>query len=139
MVENADELKKQLVDQNEMSGPVFKIRKDPRVTKIGHFIRKYSIDELPQLWSVLKGDLSLVGPRPCLQTELESFETWHLRKLSVKSGITCIWQVNGRSSISNFDDWIKMDLYYIDNWSIWLDVKILLKTIYVVLLAKGSY
>jgi len=139
MVENADEIKKKLLAKNEMNGPVFKIKDDPRVTRIGRFLRKYSLDELPQLWSVLKGDMSMVGPHPPLQTELYRFEDWHRRKLSVKPGITCLWQINGRSNIRDFDKWVKMDLEYIDNWSLWLDFKILLKTIPAVLLGRGAY
>ena len=139
MVENADELKKQLLDRNEMNGVVFKIRKDPRVTSIGHILRKFSLDELPQLWSVLRGDMSLVGPRPPLVSELEQFESWHRRKLSVKPGMTCLWQISGRSKIRDFNDWVRLDLEYIDNWSLWLDFKILLKTIPVVLLGRGAH
>ncbi|MCA9740372.1 MAG: sugar transferase [Deferribacteres bacterium] len=135
---NADEIKKQLMEQNEMSGPVFKMERDPRITPVGRFLRKLSIDELPQLWSVLKGDMSLVGPRPPLQSEVEHFESWHRRKLSVKPGITCLWQINGRSQISDFNEWVKLDLEYIDNWSLWLDMKILFKTIPVVLLGIGA-
>ena len=135
---NADEIKKQLMAKNEMSGPVFKMEKDPRITPVGHFLRKLSIDELPQLWSVLKGDMSLVGPRPPLQTEVECYENWHRRKLSVKPGITCLWQVNGRNKINDFNEWVKLDLEYIDNWSLWLDIKILFKTIPIVLLGIGA-
>jgi len=138
MVKNADELKQQLLDQNEMNGIVFKIKKDPRITLIGHVLRKFSLDELPQLWSVLKGHMSLVGPRPPLVSELEQFESWHRRKLSVKPGMTCLWQIRGRSKIRDFDDWVKLDLEYIDNWSLWLDFKILLKTIPVVVLGRGA-
>ncbi|MFQ5633582.1 MAG: sugar transferase, partial [bacterium] len=132
MYVNADEIKMQLMDQNEMSGPVFKMEKDPRITPVGRLLRKLSIDELPQLWSVFKGDMSMVGPRPPLQTEVEYYENWHRRKLSVKPGITCLWQINGRNKISDFNEWVKLDLEYIDNWSLWLDFKILFKTIPVV-------
>ena len=138
MVKNADEIKKKLMKENEMTGPVFKMTNDPRILPIGHFLRKYSLDELPQLFSVLKGDLSLVGPRPPLEYEFKEFELWQRRKLSVKPGLTCLWQVSGRNDISNFDDWAKLDLQYIDNWSLMLDFKILLKTIPVVLLGKGA-
>lgn len=139
MVENADELKAKLLDQNEMTGPVFKIKDDPRVTRVGGFLRKYSLDELPQLWSVLKGDMSLVGPHPPLQSEGDYFQEWHWRKLSVKPGITCLWQVNGRSHIQDFDEWVRMDLWYIDHWSLWLDLKILIRTVPAVILGKGAY
>lgn len=138
MVKNADRLKEKLLAQNEMTGPMFKMKTDPRVTPIGSFLRKFSLDELPQLWSVLKGDMTLVGPRPCLQTELPHFESWQRRKFSVKPGLTCLWQVSGRNDIKDFNEWAKMDLEYIDNWSLWLDFKILLKTIPAVLLGKGA-
>ena len=129
MVHNADGSKAVLMAKNEMKGPVFKMKTDPRITPVGAILRKYSLDELPQLYSVLKGDLSLVGPRPPLQSELLDFCDWQRRKLSVKPGITCLWQINGRNSISNFDDWVRLDLEYIDKWSLWLDIKILLRTI----------
>lgn len=138
MVKDADKLKEKLLDQNEMSGPVFKVKKDPRITTVGRFLRKLSLDELPQLWSVLKGDMSLVGPRPCLQTELPHFESWQRRKFSVKPGLTCLWQVSGRNEIQDFSEWAKLDLEYIDNWSLWLDFKILLKTVPAALLGKGA-
>lgn len=138
MVVNADEIKEKLLEKNEMKGAVFKMTNDPRVTKIGRILRKYSLDELPQLWSVLKGDLSLVGPRPPLQSELPKFDDWQRRKLSVKPGLTCLWQISGRNKISDFNEWVKLDLEYIDNWSLWLDFKILLKTIPVVLKGTGK-
>jgi len=138
MIKNADRLKSNLSELNEMEGPVFKIKDDPRVLPFGKFLRKWSIDETPQLFSVLKGDMSLVGPRPAGPHELMNYQSWHRRKLSVKPGITCLWQVNGRNKINNFNDWVKLDLEYIDNWSIWLDMKILLKTIPSVLLGKGA-
>jgi exopolysaccharide biosynthesis polyprenyl glycosylphosphotransferase len=138
MVSNADALKQKLLDLNEMQGPVFKIKNDPRVTPIGRILRKYSLDELPQLWSVLKGDMSLIGPRPAGPHELVRYKSWQRRKLSFKPGLSCLWQVNGRNNISNFDDWVKMDLEYIDNWSLWLDTKIFFKTIQVVLTGKGA-
>ena len=137
MVANADHLKVDLLGFNEMSGPVFKIKNDPRITKLGKFLRKFSLDELPQLWSVLKGDMSLVGPRPAGPHEWNQYKQWHKRKLSVTPGITCLWQVNGRNKIYEFDEWIKLDLEYIDNWSLWLDIKILFKTIPVVLKGTG--
>jgi len=138
MVADAEEQKASLAAKNEMTGPVFKIAKDPRVTPLGHFLRKYSINELPQFWSVLRGDMSLVGPRPAARHELERYEFWQKRKLSIKPGITCLWQVRGRNKISNFNDWVAMDLEYIDNWSLWLDLLILFRTIGVVLAGTGS-
>ena len=137
MIPNADYLKTDLLGSNEMSGPVFKMTDDPRITKVGKYLRKYSLDELPQLWSVFKGDMSLVGPHPPLQSEWSHFEDWHKRKLSVTPGLTCLWQVNGRNKINKFDDWVKMDLEYIDNWNIWLDIKILLKTIPTIINGSG--
>ncbi len=138
MVKDADKFKKGLMDKNEMEGPVFKIKDDPRIIPFGRWVRKWSFDETPQLLSVLKGDMSLVGPRPVFPDELDKYESWHRRKLSIKPGITCLWQVRGRNNIHNFDDWVMMDLEYIDNWSLLLDIKILLKTIPSVLLGKGA-
>ena len=137
MYVDADKRLKELQHLNEMSGPVFKIAKDPRVTRIGRFIRKTSLDELPQLLNVLKGDMSLVGPRPPIPHEVDQYKRWQHRRLSMKPGITCIWQVNGRNRIG-FEDWMKLDLQYIDNWSLGLDFKILFKTIPVVLLGYGA-
>ena len=137
MVENADELKAKLWEKNEMMGPVFKIRDDPRITRVGRTLRRFSLDELPQLYSVLRGDMSLVGPRPPLVGEMNRFESWQRRKLSLKPGLTCLWQVSGRNEIRDFDDWAKLDLEYIDNWSLWLDLKIFFKTVYVVLSGSG--
>lgn len=138
MVKDADKIKKTLMDKNEMDGPVFKIKNDPRILPFGRWLRKFSIDETPQLFSVLKGDMSLVGPRPAGPHELERYESWQRRKLSIKPGITCLWQATGRNSINKFDDWVKLDLEYIDNWSLLLDLKILLKTIPSVILGKGA-
>jgi exopolysaccharide biosynthesis polyprenyl glycosylphosphotransferase len=138
MTADADARRGELGDRNEMTGPVFKIKNDPRVTTLGRFLRRYSLNELPQLWSVLKGDMSLVGPRPAFPHELERYELWHKRKLCVKPGITCLWQVRGRNRISNFDDWVRMDLEYIDNWSLWLDFKILVRTAWAVGAGTGS-
>jgi len=138
MYADADDRRKELLDRNEMTGPVFKIKDDPRVTPLGRFLRKYSLNELPQLWSVLKGTMSLVGPRPAFPHELERYWFWHKRKLSIRPGITCLWQVRGRNKIGNFDDWVKMDLEYIDNWSLWLDFKILARTAWVVVAGTGS-
>ena len=127
-----------LLSRNEMTGPVFKMSKDPRVTPLGRFLRKYSLNELPQLWSVFKGDMSLVGPRPAWPHELQRYDLWHKRKLSVMPGLTCFWQVRGRNRISNFDDWVRMDLEYIENWSLWLDCKLLVRTAWAVLAGTGS-
>lgn len=138
MVLNAEDRRSELLGSNEMQGPVFKIKNDPRVTTVGRILRKYSLNELPQLWSVLKGDMSLVGPRPAFPHELERYELWHKRKLCVRPGITCLWQVRGRNRISNFDDWVRMDLEYIDNWSLWLDIKILARTLWAVVAGTGS-
>jgi lipopolysaccharide/colanic/teichoic acid biosynthesis glycosyltransferase len=138
MQKDADAQKAALDHLNEMQGPAFKIKNDPRVTGLGRFLRKYSLNELPQLWSVLRGDMSLVGPRPPLEHELERFEYWHKRKLSVKPGITCLWQVQGRNAISDFDDWVRLDLQYIDTWSHWTDFKILVRTVTAVFRGTGS-
>lgn len=137
MIADADQVKGELAAQNEMTGPVFKMKDDPRVTPLGKFLRKYSLNELPQLWSVLKGDMSLVGPRPAFRHELQRYEFWHKRKLSIQPGITCLWQVSGRNRINNFDDWVAMDLEYIDNWSLWLDFKILFRTAKAVIAGTG--
>lgn len=138
MVVDADAQKEILMSQNEMKGPVFKIKDDPRITNVGKFLRKFSLDELPQLWSVFKGDMSLVGPRPVGPNELIRYESWHRRKLSIKPGITCLWQANGRNKISDFNEWVELDLDYIDHWSFWLDMKILAKTAWVVLRGTGQ-
>ena len=133
---DAEKMKGDLKERNEMSGPMFKMKDDPRISKIGKYLRKYSVDELPQLFNVLKGDMSLVGPRPALPSEVEKFDTWQRRKLAMKPGVTCIWQVSGRNDI-DFEDWMKMDLEYIDNWSLWLDTKLLARTIPTVLKGTG--
>jgi exopolysaccharide biosynthesis polyprenyl glycosylphosphotransferase len=137
MVENAEELKGSLLEKNEMDGPAFKITEDPRLTHVGKILRKFSLDELPQLFNVLKGEMSLVGPRPPLPDEVSQYDLWHRRRLSMKPGLTCLWQVNGRNNV-NFEKWMKMDLEYIDNWSLWLDTKILFKTIPAVILGTGA-
>ncbi len=137
MIVGAEMKKKNLVKTNEMDGPVFKMKKDPRVTVVGRIIRKLSIDELPQLINVLKGDMSIVGPRPPLPVEVEMYKLWQRRRLSLKPGITCIWQVSGRNNIK-FERWMEMDLEYIDNWSLWLDFKILFKTFFVVIFGYGA-
>jgi lipopolysaccharide/colanic/teichoic acid biosynthesis glycosyltransferase len=138
MVVDAEAQREVLEAKNEMDGPVFKISNDPRVTRVGRFIRKTSIDELPQLWNVLKGDMSIVGPRPPLPSEVAKYERWQRRRLSMKPGLTCIWQVSGRNKLQNFDDWVKLDLEYIDKWSLKLDLKIFFKTIPVVLFGRGA-
>ena len=139
MVSNAEQFKHELAAMNEMSGPVFKVTNDPRVTAIGRWLRKFSLDELPQLFNVLRGEMSLVGPRPLPVDEVRRFnDLAHRRRLSVKPGITCLWQVSGRNKISDFKDWVRLDLQYIDNWSFWLDLIILLRTVPVVLLGTGA-
>ena len=138
MIQDAENLKQDLAHLNEMEGPVFKMKDDPRLTPIGKWLRKTSMDELPQLLNVLKGDMSLVGPRPPLPDEVLKYERWQRRRLSMKPGLTCLWQVSGRSRIVDFEEWMKLDLQYIDNWSLKLDFKIFLKTIPVVLLGRGA-
>jgi exopolysaccharide biosynthesis polyprenyl glycosylphosphotransferase len=135
---DAEEKKKELAHLNEIAdGPAFKMKNDPRITKIGRFIRKTSIDELPQLFNVLHGEMSLVGPRPPLPDEVKKYEWLFRKRLSVKPGITCVWQISGRSNIT-FERWMEMDNEYIENWSIWLDIKILFKTVPAVLLGRGA-
>ncbi len=135
MVQNADDLKWELLDRNEMLGPVFKIKDDPRVTPIGRVLRKFSLDELPQLWSVLKGDMSLVGPRPPLVSEYSNFTDGQKQKLAVRPGMTSLWHVSGKPS--DFDEWVRLDLEYINRWSLWLDIQILFRTTLVVLAGKN--
>lgn len=137
MVANAEALKAGLAGLNEVDGPVFKMKKDPRVTKVGAVIRKLSIDELPQLVNVLKGEMSLVGPRPPLPGEVDLYDWTDRKRLCIRPGITCLWQVSGRNQLS-FQEWMDLDRTYIDNWSTWLDVKILLRTIPVVMFGKGA-
>lgn len=138
MVVGAEEQLKNLANHNEMEGPAFKMKNDPRITPFGKFLRKTSLDELPQLWNVLIGDMSLVGPRPPIANEVERYDNWHRRRLSMRPGITCLWQVKGRSKINRFDDWIKLDLEYIDNWSLELDFKIILMTMPAVIFGVGA-
>lgn len=138
MYVGSDELRDELLAHNEQSGPVFKLRNDPRVTRVGRVIRKYSIDELPQLFQVLTGKMSLVGPRPPLPDEVVEYGHRELRRLTVKPGLTCIWQTSGRSDV-RFDQWVDMDLEYIDNFSLWLDIVLLFKTIPAVLAGRGAY
>lgn len=137
MHENADAMKDKLMHLNEASGPVFKIRNDPRITPLGRFLRKTSIDELPQIFNVIHGEMSLVGPRPPVPREVEEYDWFDRKRLSVKPGITCLWQISGRSELS-FEQWMELDRKYIREWSIWLDINILIKTIPVVLLRKGA-
>ena len=137
MVVNAEELRAKLEALNEQTGPVFKIKNDPRITGIGRFIRKYSIDELPQLLNVLRGEMSVVGPRPPLPKEVEKYAAWQRRRLSVRPGLTCIWQVSGRNQIS-FEEWMYLDMQYIDNWSLMTDLRLILKTVPVVLTGSGA-
>lgn len=137
MVKDAEKLKKNLQQDNEADGPVFKMTCDPRITPLGKFLRKTSLDELPQLLNVLMGHMSLVGPRPPLPEEVEKYEPWQRRRLSMKPGLTCTWQVNGRNNI-NFERWMRLDLEYIDQWSLRLDSKILLKTVREVMSFNGQ-
>ena len=137
MVTNAEALKASLMAQNEQEGPVFKIKKDPRVTRIGHFLRRTSLDELPQFINVLRGEMSIVGPRPPVPAEVTQYERWQRRRLSMKPGITCIWQVSGRNNIP-FEQWMKMDMQYIDSWSLKLDLILFLKTFKVMLTGDGQ-
>jgi exopolysaccharide biosynthesis polyprenyl glycosylphosphotransferase len=138
MVQGARAEQEKLASKNQMSGPVFKVADDPRVTPLGRFLRRYSLDELPQIWNVLRGEISLVGPRPLAMYEARKVPAWAWRRYSVKPGITCLWQVMGRNQI-DFKDWMKLDLEYIDTWSLWLDLKILLRTLPAVLGSKGAY
>ena len=139
MVSNAEQVKHELASMNEMTGPVFKVTNDPRVTRLGKLLRKFSLDEFPQLLNVLRGEMSLVGPRPLPVDETKQFnDLAHRRRLSVKPGLTCLWQISGRSNLTDFKEWVRLDLQYIDNWSIWLDLSILIRTIPVVLFGSGA-
>jgi exopolysaccharide biosynthesis polyprenyl glycosylphosphotransferase len=139
MTSNAEQFKHELEAMNEMNGPVFKVTNDPRVTHIGKILRKYSLDELPQLVNVLRGEMSLVGPRPLPVNEVRRFnDLAHRRRLSVKPGLTCLWQISGRNQITDFKDWVRLDLEYIDHWSLWLDLEILLRTLPAVLRGTGA-
>ena len=138
MYQEAPALRQQLFAENEMAGPVFKIRSDPRVTRVGRIIRKYSLDELPQLWNVLRGEMSLVGPRPPIPDEVARYHPWQRERLAVKPGLTCTWQVSGRSDIP-FDEWIQMDIEYVRTRSLLMDLKLLLLTVPAVISARGAY
>jgi lipopolysaccharide/colanic/teichoic acid biosynthesis glycosyltransferase len=138
MQQDAEELRGLLLHLNQAQGPAFKLHNDPRVTRVGKLLRKTSLDELPQLWHVLKGDMSLVGPRPPFPEEVEKYEPWMLKRLSVRPGLTCLWQIRGRSDLS-FEEWMRLDIEYVDRCSLFLDVKILLLTVPAVLSAKGAY
>lgn len=138
MIIDAEDLKTTLQTLNEKDGPIFKMVADPRITTVGKFMRRHSLDELPQLFNVLFNDMSLVGPRPPLPEEVLNYEPWHLKRLAVKPGLTCTWQISGRSNLS-FEEWMRLDVAYIDNWSIGLDLKLIWKTIGVVLNADGAY
>lgn len=138
MVKDAENRLEELRPFNEMNGPAFKMTNDPRLTKIGKFLRKISFDELPQLWNVLKGDMSLIGPRPPLFSEVQKYDLGQRRRLTMKPGLSCLWQISGRNTIVDFEKWMKLDMAYIDQWSLWLDFKIFLMTIPVVLLGHGA-
>jgi lipopolysaccharide/colanic/teichoic acid biosynthesis glycosyltransferase len=138
MVVDAEELKSKLMDMNEMDGPVFKITNDPRITAIGRFLRKSSLDELPQFINVLMNDMSIVGPRPPIPEEVTQYERWQLRRLAMKPGITCIWQISPSRNDVSFEDWMRMDLEYIDSWSLKLDFVLILKTVRTMLRADGK-
>jgi exopolysaccharide biosynthesis polyprenyl glycosylphosphotransferase len=137
MVVNAEELRAKLMVQNEQSGPVFKLQRDPRITAVGRFIRKYSVDELPQLINVLRGEMSIVGPRPAIPSEVLQYEAWQRRRLSVRPGLTCVWQVSGRNQIG-FEEWMYLDMQYIDHWSLANDFALVLRTVPVVLTGRGA-
>jgi lipopolysaccharide/colanic/teichoic acid biosynthesis glycosyltransferase len=138
MVLNADDQKEALKAYNEADGPIFKMRDDPRLTRVGRFIRRFSLDEVPQLYNVLVGEMSWVGPRPPLAEEVVQYQPWHMQRLAVKGGITGLWQVSGRSDLT-FDEQCLLDIYYIENWSMAMDLRILLQTIPRVLFGSGAY
>ncbi len=138
MIKNAEKLFPQLEHLSEVEGHVFKMKKDPRITRVGWFMRKFSLDELPQLFNVLRGEMSLVGPRPPIPSEVEKYRSWHMKRLRTAPGMTGLWQVSGRSRLP-FEDMVRLDIYYIENWSLWLDIKILLRTIPTVLFTRGAY
>jgi exopolysaccharide biosynthesis polyprenyl glycosylphosphotransferase len=137
MVQDAEARLAEVMQHNEMDGPVFKMKRDPRITRLGAFLRRYSLDELPQLWCVLKGDMSLVGPRPLMPHEIDGHASWQRRRLSMRPGLTCLWQIGGRNAV-DFDRWMRLDLQYIDSWSLGLDMRILLRTVPAVLSGRGA-
>lgn len=138
MCVDAEKKKQELMQYNEVDGPVFKMKEDPRITRIGKFIRKYSIDELPQLLNILKGDMSIVGPRPPLPDEVEKYNSYQMQRLLITPGLTCFWQAYGRSTLS-FDDWMHMDMMYIKRRSMWLDINLIVKTVFAVIFKRGAY
>jgi len=138
MFVDAEARKQGLMARNEMNGQMFKIKDDPRVTRVGRFIRKTSIDEFPQFWNVLCGEMSLVGTRPPTPDEVANYEDWHHKRISIRPGITGLWQVSGRNQIQDFDEVARLDIRYVENWSIWLDIKILCQTLWVVTLGRGA-
>lgn len=138
MINNAEQMRAELHQLNELDGPVFKISDDPRITPVGRWLRRFSLDELPQLWNILRGDMSFVGPRPAVPEEVEQYEDWQRRRLRMRPGLTCTWVLEGRNHL-DFNRWMQLDLTYIDNWSLWLDVKIFLRTIPIVLSGRGAY
>jgi exopolysaccharide biosynthesis polyprenyl glycosylphosphotransferase len=137
MVQNAEHLKAALLARNERTGPAFKISRDPRITRVGRWLRKYSIDELPQLWNVLRGEMSLVGPRPALPEEVARYAAWQRRRLSVRPGLTCVWQVSGRNEVS-FSTWMVLDMRYIDHWSLLEDLRLIVRTVPAVVTGRGA-
>ena len=138
MINNAEQMRAELHQLNELDGPVFKISDDPRITPVGRWLRRFSLDELPQLWNIFRGDMSFVGPRPAVPEEVEQYEDWQRRRLRMRPGLTCTWVLEGRSHV-DFNRWMQLDLKYIDNWSLWLDTKIFLRTIPIVLSGRGAY
>ena len=138
MVSDAESMREDLSDYNEADGPLFKIKDDPRLTRTGRWIRRLSLDELPQVFNVLRGEMSLVGPRPGLPEEVDAYEPWHRKRLEVTPGLTGMWQVSGRSNLS-FDEMVMLDIYYVENWTPFLDLSIMLRTIPKVLSGEGAY